>query len=340
MVFGTGPGTVTEGSDVRLPPAPGAAGQLLYSNGSSWSALPPGGPAQVLHGGETPAWGPVSLGGDVSGVLPVGNGGTGLDSPGAAGNVLRSTGSGWTSSPLTGGDVPAGSGHYIQNQHGAPQNAQLWINGRASVGALQVGGGTPLRQVQMGTRVLNPPRKCTNSWRETEPEASMNPRRPVWMLACVALLAVGGLLGVHVYRLETRLASLEANAGRPEARAPSPGAPTVPAASAPPTPVMSTRRSFRLDERVARQAAQRLGSELGLEQERVEKLARFLMAFHLRAALASARAEGEDVSGPEESYPELLRGDLKQELRGLRLSQAQLTALSRETPGLEALLSP
>lgn len=158
----------------------------------------------------------------------------------------------------------------------------------------------------------------------------MTPRRPVWMLACVALLAVGGLLGVHVYRLETRLASLEASAGRPEARA----------ASAPPTPVTSTRRSFRVDERVARQAAQRLGGELGLEQERVEKLARFLMAFHLRAALASARAEGEDVSGPEERHPELLRGDLKQELRGLRLSQAQLTALARETPGLEALLSP
>ena len=161
VVFGTGPGTVTEGSDARLPPAPGAAGQLLYSNGSSWSALPPGGPAQVLHGGETPAWGPVSLGGDVSGVLPVGNGGTGLDSPGAAGNVLRSTGSGWTSGPLTGADVPAGSGYYIQNQDAAPQNARLWIDGRASVGTLQVGGGTPLNQVQLGTHVLNPPRKCS-----------------------------------------------------------------------------------------------------------------------------------------------------------------------------------
>lgn len=161
VVFGTGPGTVTEGSDVRLPPAPGAAGQLLYSNGSSWSALPPGAPSQVLHGGETPAWGPVSLGGEVSGVLPVENGGTGLSSPGAAGNVLRSTGSGWTSSPLSGGDVPAGSGHYIQNQDGAPQEARLWINGRASVGSLQVGGGTPLNQVQLGTLVLNPPRPCS-----------------------------------------------------------------------------------------------------------------------------------------------------------------------------------
>ena len=169
----------------------------------------------------------------------------------------------------------------------------------------------------------------------------MNPRH-VWTLASVALLAVGGLLGVHVYRLESRLASLEAGAGRrgAEAGAPSPGAPMPRVERARPPPVMSTRRTLRVDEKVARQAAQRLGSELGLEQERVEKLARFLMAFHLRAAVASARAQGEDVSEPAASYPELLRGDLKQELLGLRLSEAQLATLSRETPGLEALLSP
>jgi hypothetical protein len=161
VVFGTGPGTVTEGSDVRLPPAPGAAGQLLYSNGSAWSALSPGAPSQVLHGGETPSWGPVSLGSEVSGVLPVANGGTGLDSPGAWGNVLRSTGSGWTSSPLTGSDVPSGSGHYIQNQNSTAQNARMWISGSASVGGLQVGGGTHLQQMQMGTLWLNPPGRCS-----------------------------------------------------------------------------------------------------------------------------------------------------------------------------------
>ena len=169
----------------------------------------------------------------------------------------------------------------------------------------------------------------------------MNPRRPVWMLASVALLAVGGLLGVHVYRLESRLASLEAGAGRrdAEAGAPAPGAATPRVERARPAPVLSTRRNLRVDEQVARQAAQRLGSELGLEQERVEKLARFLMAFHLRAAIASARAGGEDVSEPTASDAELLRGDLKQELLGLRLSEAQLAALSQRTPGLEALLS-
>ena len=160
VVFGTGPGTVTEGSDVRLPPAPGAAGQLLYSNGSSWSALPPGSPTQVLHGGDTPSWGPVSLGTDVSGVLPTSHGGTGLGSPGAAGNVLRSTGTGWTSSPLTGADVPTGSNHYIQNQDGAAQDARMWISGPAHVGALQVGGGSLLQRVQMGTLWLDPPGRC------------------------------------------------------------------------------------------------------------------------------------------------------------------------------------
>jgi len=154
------------------------------------------------------------------------------------------------------------------------------------------------------------------------------------MLASIALLAVGGLLGFHVYRLEARLASLEASSDRrgAVAAAREPG-------RAPPTAVKPTRRTLRLDAGAARQVAKRLGDELGLEPAKVEKLARFLMAFHLRAALASARAHGEDVSDSAASYPELLRGDLKQELLELRLSQAQLAALSRETPGLEALLA-
>jgi hypothetical protein len=39
----------------------------------------------------------------VSGVLPAGNGGTGLSSPGASGNVLTSDGTGWTTAAPTGG---------------------------------------------------------------------------------------------------------------------------------------------------------------------------------------------------------------------------------------------
>ena len=52
---------------------------------------------------------PVSLTTDVTGVLPPANGGTGLSSPGTAGNVLTSDGAGsWTSSPASGGGVSAG----------------------------------------------------------------------------------------------------------------------------------------------------------------------------------------------------------------------------------------
>jgi hypothetical protein len=46
---------------------------------------------------------PVVLTSDVSGVLPPANGGTGLSSPGTAGNVLASNGTAWVSSPSTSG---------------------------------------------------------------------------------------------------------------------------------------------------------------------------------------------------------------------------------------------
>ena len=51
---------------------------------------------------------PVSLTTDVTGVLPAANGGTGLSSPGTAGNVLTSNGSAWTSTAPAGGGVTAG----------------------------------------------------------------------------------------------------------------------------------------------------------------------------------------------------------------------------------------
>ncbi|WNG33095.1 hypothetical protein F0U61_05290 [Archangium violaceum] len=76
------------------------------------------------------------------------------------GQQLRFDGSQWAPSSLTGSDVPGGSGHYIQNQDGAPQDARFSISGTASVGALQVGGGTTLQRLQMGTFVLNPPGRC------------------------------------------------------------------------------------------------------------------------------------------------------------------------------------
>jgi hypothetical protein len=154
------------------------------------------------------------------------------------------------------------------------------------------------------------------------------------MLASVALLLVGGLLGFHVYRLETRLAALEAGSS-----APASDTSAVRAARTPPPAARAIGRTVKLDAGAARQVAQGLGEQLGLDAGKVDGLARFLMAFHLRSALDKARARGEDVSESETSHAELLRVDLKQELLGLKLSQAQLATLSRETPGLEALVS-
>ena len=173
----------------------------------------------------------------------------------------------------------------------------------------------------------------------------MNPRRSSWMLASLALLLVGGLLGLHVYRLETRLAALEAGTERRGSTAAAPtsapsldAAPTR-AARTPPAPARAIRQSMRLDAGAAQEVAKRLGDELRIDSGQVDGLARFLMAFHLRSALDKARARGEDVSESEKSHAELLRVDLRQELLGLKLSQAQLATLSRETPGLEALVS-
>lgn len=45
----------------------------------------------------------VSLTSGITGTLPAANGGTGLTSPGANGNVLTSNGTAWVSSPPSGG---------------------------------------------------------------------------------------------------------------------------------------------------------------------------------------------------------------------------------------------
>ena len=50
------------------------------------------------------------------GTLGVARGGTGLTSPGASGNFLRSNGTSWSSSGLIASDLPPGSNSYIQNR--------------------------------------------------------------------------------------------------------------------------------------------------------------------------------------------------------------------------------
>ena len=61
-----------------------AAGDLIYGGASgSGTRLATGTTTQVLHGGTTPSWAAVSLTADVSGTLPVANGGIGLTSTSA-----------------------------------------------------------------------------------------------------------------------------------------------------------------------------------------------------------------------------------------------------------------
>lgn len=54
-------------------------GDILYASGATaFSKLAAGTSGQVLHGGTSPSWSAVSLTADVTGTLPVGNGGTGV----------------------------------------------------------------------------------------------------------------------------------------------------------------------------------------------------------------------------------------------------------------------
>ena len=75
--YGTGAGTATQGNDTRLPPAPSGAGKLAYDTGAAYAATAAGTTTQVLHGAAgAPTWAAVSLTADVTGTLPLANGGT------------------------------------------------------------------------------------------------------------------------------------------------------------------------------------------------------------------------------------------------------------------------
>ena len=63
----------------------------------------------LISGGvaSAPSYGKIGLATHVDGTLPASNGGTGINSPGAAGNVLTSTGTGWSSAAAAG--FPSGT---------------------------------------------------------------------------------------------------------------------------------------------------------------------------------------------------------------------------------------
>src|SRR5437764_8109837 len=65
----------------------------------------------------------------LTGVVPAANGGTGLSTTGASGNLLKSNGSIWTSAPLAAPDIPPGSGNYIQNATSQQASSNFNISG-------------------------------------------------------------------------------------------------------------------------------------------------------------------------------------------------------------------
>lgn len=83
-----------------------AVGDLLYANTTTTLAklasVATGSVLRAKGVGTAPAWEQVVLTTDVTGVLPVANGGTGLSAPGALNNVLSSDGAGaWASTALS-----------------------------------------------------------------------------------------------------------------------------------------------------------------------------------------------------------------------------------------------
>jgi hypothetical protein len=81
--------------------------QFLTESASGITSIAANSPLSVSDPTTTPT---ISLG-----IVPASLGGTGLATPGTAGNLLRSNGSTWTSAPLLASDLPGGSGDYVQN---------------------------------------------------------------------------------------------------------------------------------------------------------------------------------------------------------------------------------
>ena len=93
----------------------------------------------------------------ISGVVAQASGGTGLSSSGASGNVLRSNGSSWTSSPLSLSDIPDLGGSYIKNTNAPQANSNFNISGDGTVGGtLSAGAVNATSQYKIGgNRVLS-----------------------------------------------------------------------------------------------------------------------------------------------------------------------------------------
>ena len=71
---------------------------------------------------------------NITGVLGFANGGTGINSPGSAGNILRSNGLTWTSSSLIAADIPTGSTNYVQNGIAQQSGVNFNVGGSGTIG--------------------------------------------------------------------------------------------------------------------------------------------------------------------------------------------------------------
>lgn len=108
---GTGAATFTannvllgNGTSAFQTVAPGASGNLLTSDGTNWISSAPAASLATISFGTTGLTPSTPTGGavTVAGTLAAANGGTGLTSPGTAGNVLTSNGTAWTSAAPSG----------------------------------------------------------------------------------------------------------------------------------------------------------------------------------------------------------------------------------------------
>jgi hypothetical protein len=86
------------------------------------------GPLSVMNPSTTPN---ITLG-----IVPAEKGGTGLISPGASGNFLRSDSGFWASEPINPLDIPSGSTNYIQNSNNTQATANFNISGTGTANIL------------------------------------------------------------------------------------------------------------------------------------------------------------------------------------------------------------
>ncbi len=142
----------------------GTAGNVLRSNGTTWTSAPlvasdipslagsyvQNGTVQQAGanfnvGGNGTIGGNLTVGGsingsftvpaaNITGVLGMTSGGTGVNASGTAGNVLRSNGTTWASAPLIAADIPGGSTSYIQNGTSPQASSNFNISGNGTVG--------------------------------------------------------------------------------------------------------------------------------------------------------------------------------------------------------------